>query len=62
MNNKILNITNGDYFNEYFLSKFGGEAVSFCEAMMDGDVLSDIYSNEFIKLRSGEFETMSLKR
>ena len=54
MNNKILNITNGDYFNEYFLSKFGGEAVSFCEAMMDGDVLSDIYSNEFIKLRSGE--------
>ena len=50
----ILNITNGDCFNDYFLSKFGGEAVPFCEAMMDGDTLSDIYSDEFIELRSKE--------
>ena len=49
---KILNITNGNHFNEYFLSKFGGEAIPFCEAMMDGDTLSDIYSGEFIELRS----------
>ena len=50
--NKVLNITNGDCFNDYFLSKFGGEAVPFCEAMMDGDTISDIYSDEFIELRS----------
>ena len=48
----ILNITNGDYFNEYFLTTFGGEAVPFCEAMMDGDTVLDIYSDEFIELRS----------
>lgn len=51
---KILNITNGDCFNDYFLSKFGGEAVPFCEAMMDGDTVSDIYSDEFVKMRSKE--------
>lgn len=50
----ILNITNGDCFNEYFLSKFGGEAVPFCEAMMDGNTALDIYSDEFIGLRSEE--------
>ena len=49
---KILNITNGDYFNEYFLKNFGGEAVPFCEAMMDGETASDIYSEEFVELRA----------
>lgn len=52
MAEKVLNITNGDYFNEYFLSKFGGIAVPFCEAMMDGECVADIYSDEFIKLRT----------
>ena len=50
----VLNITNGDCFNNYFLSKFGGKAIPFCEAMMDGDTVSDIYSDEFIELRSKE--------
>lgn len=54
MKNRILNITNGDVFNEYFISNFGGEAVPFCEAMMDGKTIIDIYSDEFIKLRSAE--------
>ena len=57
----ILNITNGDYFNNYFISKFGGEAVPFCEAMMDGDTVSDIYSDEFIELRSKELGVNSEK-
>ena len=52
MHTEILNITNGEYFNEYFISKFGGRAVPFCEAIMDGEVLSDIYSEEFIAVRS----------
>ncbi len=54
MKDKILNITNGDYFNEYFLSHFGGEALPFCEAMMEGDTVLEIYSEEFIRLRSRE--------
>ena len=28
---KVLNITNGDCFNGYFISRFGGVAVPFCE-------------------------------
>ena len=51
MDNKILNITNGDYFNEYFISEFGGIAIPFCESMMDGEVVADIYSQRFIDLR-----------
>ena len=52
MNNKILNITNGDYFNEHFISQYGGIAVPFCETMMDGEVVANIYSDEFISLRT----------
>ena len=56
MNTKILNITNGNCFNSYFLSRFGGEAIPFREAMMDGDAAPDIYSEEFIALRSSSLE------
>ena len=52
MHTKILNITNGEYFNEYFMSNFGGTAVPFCEVIMDGEVLTDIYSEEFIAVRA----------
>lgn len=50
----ILNITNGDYFNEYFLKAFGGEALPFCEAMMDGATVTPIFSEQFVSLRSKE--------
>ena len=49
---KIINITNGDAFNEYFLSKLGGLAVPFREAMMDGNTVPEVYSNEFLSVRS----------
>ena len=52
MNNEILNITNGDYFNQYFMNKFGGIAVPFCEVMMDGVTELYIYSEEFVILRA----------
>ena len=52
MHNKTLNITNGEYFNEYLLSKTKEKAVPFNEDMMDGDTVSDIYSEEFIATRS----------
>ena len=53
MSNKILNITNGDYFNEYFISAFGRTAIPFCEAMMDGEAVTNIYSQQFVALRAG---------
>ena len=52
MKTKILNITNGEYFNKYFTSKFDSPSVPFCEAMMDGETISNIFSEEFIKLRA----------
>ena len=54
MDNRILNITNGEVFNEYFISRFGGDAIPFCEAMMDGKTVMNVYSEEFIELRSSE--------
>ena len=48
---QVLNITNGDCFNEYFLKKFGGHALPFCEAMMDGEAHEVVYSNEFVEKR-----------
>ena len=52
MYNEILNITNGDYFNEYFISKYGQNAIPFCEVMMDADTTASIYSDDFIALRA----------
>ena len=54
MRSNVFNITNGDCFNDYFLSKHGGAAVPFCEAMMDGNTVPGIFSDAFIGLRSKE--------
>lgn len=54
MHDKVLNITNGDYFNEYLKSELGAESVPFCEAMMDGEATSDIFSDGFIAVREGD--------
>ena len=52
MSHTILNITNGDAFNDYFLSTFGGEAIPFREVMMDGDAIAPIFSAEFVANRT----------
>lgn len=57
MDNRILNITNGDCFNDYFVSKFGEIAVPFCEAMMDGETAMNIYSQKFVELRAKALNT-----
>ena len=49
---RTLNITNGDAFNSFFLSQYGGEAIPFCEAMMDGEAVEDIFSLDFISVRA----------
>ena len=51
---KILNITNGDVFNRYLLSKIDEEAVPFRESMMDGETVSEVYSDAFIEMRAKE--------
>ena len=51
---KILNITNGDAFNRYLLSKIDEEAVPFRESMMDGETVSEVYSDAFIEMRAKE--------
>jgi hypothetical protein len=48
---EILNITNGDYFNNYLTKKIGGLAIPFREVIMDGEVVDIVYSDEFVKLR-----------
>ena len=50
----ILNITNGDYYNDYFLKKLGGPAIPFCEAMMDGTTVPRVDSDLFILRRAQE--------
>ena len=52
MREEILNITNGDYFNNYLTKKIGGLAIPFREVIMDGEVVDIVYSDEFIKLRA----------
>lgn len=50
----LLNITNGDYYNDYFLKKLGGPAIPFCEAMMDGTTVPRVDSDLFILRRAQE--------
>ena len=52
MQKTVLHVTNGEYFNKYFLSKYGSVAVPFCEAMMDGETHRDVFSDSFVSLRA----------
>lgn len=47
----VLNITNGDAFNDFFLTEYREYAIPFCEDMMDGECCARIFSDEFIKKR-----------
>ena len=49
---KVLNITNGDAFNKYFLANHKENAVPFREVMMDGEAIQDVFSPKFIDLRA----------
>ena len=54
----VLNITNGDYFNSYFLeqlhTEYTGDALPFREAMIQGETVNEVFSNEFIRIRAKE--------
>lgn len=48
----MLNITNGDYFNNYFKDNIDACALPFREAMMQGCATKKIFSKEFISARA----------
>lgn len=48
----MLNITNGDYFNNYFKDNIDACALPFREAMMQGCATAKIFSKEFISARA----------
>lgn len=54
MSKRILNITNGDAFNQYFISIFDRDALPFRETMMEGNTAVNIFSDEFINVRAAE--------
>ena len=47
-----LNITSGDYFNNYIQTKENGVFLAFNESMLTGPLDINIFSSEFIKLRA----------
>ena len=48
---KIINITNGEYCNNYIQNKTNIHSIAFNEAMIGGNKTSDIFSDEFINIR-----------
>ena len=53
----ILNITNGDYFDQYFHTVHQEASVPFREAMLTGTAISPIFSEAFIKHRASQLQT-----
>lgn len=47
-----LNITSGEYFNNYIKTKYPGIFIPFNEAMITGPIDSHIFSRNFIQIRS----------
>lgn len=48
----ILNITNGNYFNNYIKEKIDGLFIPFNETMITGYTTLNIFDDEFINVRS----------
>lgn len=52
----ILHITNGDAFNEHLQTKVCEIALPFREAMMDGEAITPVFSDAFIRLRAASLD------
>ena len=48
----IVHLTNGSFFNSWWMKQTGCSAVSFNEAMMSGPVSGNPFDDEFISLRA----------
>lgn len=51
---KIANITNGEFFNQYFEKTFRKKGIPFNEAMMVGSSTANVFSNDFCIKRASE--------
>ena len=49
---KHINITNGEYLNNYLLNKYEGIFIPFNEALIQGELLYPLFNDEFINKRS----------
>ena len=49
---KRINITSGEYLNNYLLNKYDGVFISFNEAMIEGDLIYPVFGDDFIKKRA----------
>lgn len=47
-----LHITNGEYFNALLKTKYGQDGVPFNEAMMTGNTVAKIFSEQFVSFRA----------
>lgn len=47
-----LNITSGEYFNNYIKNKYDGKFIPFNESMITGQSISKILTDEFIEVRA----------
>ena len=57
---KHINITSGEYLNNYLKSKYDGVFIPFNEEMIQGDVLYPLFDNRFIGKRS-KFHNVSIE-
>ena len=47
-----LHITNGEYFNALLKTEYGKDGVPFNEAMMTGNTVAKIFSEQFVSFRA----------
>jgi len=49
---KVINITSGEYLNNYLINKNSGIYIPFNEAMIQGELIYPLFDNNFISKRS----------
>lgn len=49
---KTINITSGDYLNNFLMNTYTGIYIPFNEAILDGTLLYPLFDEEFIAKRS----------
>ena len=55
----FLHITNGEFLKKHLLNKFNINSIPFNEAMMSGNTINTIFSDEFINFRSKQLNVSS---
>ena len=56
-----LNITSGEYFNNYIKNKYDGKFIPFNESMITGQSISKILTDEFIEVRANHHNVSTIE-